>query len=202
LILGIKSPEFTTFIQNLGEKTAAIDANCMLHPNIHTAYEKNGAAVISQPDTTVVAMHQDTVQENYAQAKIGTVSGDAFLKNPKLHQEVFGPFSLVVQCDDTQQLLQIISQLEGQLTGTILAEQEDYKDLSPLIERLQNRVGRIIFNGVPTGVAVVDAMTHGGPYPASTDSRFTAVGNQAIKRWVRPFSYQGFPEELLPTFLK
>ncbi|WP_299768452.1 aldehyde dehydrogenase (NADP(+)) [uncultured Dokdonia sp.] len=202
LILGIKSPEFTTFTQNLGEKTAAIDANCMLHPNIHTAYEKNGAAVISQPDTTVVAMHQDTVQENYAQAKIGTVSGDAFLKNPKLHQEVFGPFSLVVQCDDTQQLLQIISQLEGQLTGTILAEQEDYKDLSPLIERLQNRVGRIIFNGVPTGVAVVDAMTHGGPYPASTDSRFTAVGNQAIKRWVRPFSYQGFPEELLPAFLK
>lgn len=202
LILGIKSPEFTTFTQDLGEKTAAIDANCMLHPNIHTAYEKNGAAVISQPDTTVVAMHQDTVQENYAQAKISTVSGDAFLKNPKLHQEVFGPFSLVVQCDDTQQLLQIISQLEGQLTGTILAEQEDYKDLSPLVERLQNRVGRIIFNGVPTGVAVVDAMTHGGPYPASTDSRFTAVGNQAIKRWVRPFSYQGFPEELLPAFLK
>jgi NADP-dependent aldehyde dehydrogenase len=174
----------------------------MLHPSIHTAYEKNAKAVISQPDAALVAEHQGTIAENYAHAKISTVSGDAFLKNPKLHQEVFGPFSLVVQCDDTNQLLQIISQLDGQLTGTIIAEKEDYKDLSPLVERLQNRVGRIIFNGVPTGVAVVDAMTHGGPYPASTDSRFTAVGNQAIKRWVRPFSYQGFPEELLPEFLK
>ncbi len=202
LILGIKSAELTIFINDLGEKTAAIDAHCMLHPNIHTAYEKNGEAVINQPDARVVAVHQGEIEENYAQAKISTVSGDAFLKNPKLHQEVFGPFSLVVQCDDDNQLLQIISQLEGQLTGTILAEKEDYKDLSPLVERLQNRVGRIIFNGVPTGVAVVDAMTHGGPYPASTDSRFTAVGNQAIKRWVRLFSYQGFPEELLPGFLK
>ncbi|WP_299684015.1 aldehyde dehydrogenase (NADP(+)) [uncultured Dokdonia sp.] len=202
LILGIKSSEFTTFTQELGEKTAAIDAHCMLHPNIHTAYEKNGKAVISQPDATVVAEHQGTIAANYAHAKISTVSGDAFFKNPKLHQEVFGPFSLVVQCDDSNQLLQIIGQLEGQLTGTIIAEKEDCKDLSPLVERLQNRVGRIIFNGVPTGVAVVDAMTHGGPYPASTDSRFTAVGNQAIKRWVRPFSYQGFPEELLPEFLK
>ena len=202
LILGIKSTELTIFINDLGEKTAAIDAYCMLHPNIHMAYEKNGETVINQPDARIVAVHQGEIEENYAQAKISTVSGDAFLKNPKLHQEVFGPFSLVVQCDDDNQLLQIINQLEGQLTGTILAEKEDYKDLSPLVERLQNRVGRIIFNGVPTGVAVVDAMTHGGPYPASTDSRFTAVGNQAIKRWVRPFSYQGFPEELLPGFLK
>ena len=202
LIIGVASTEFTHFINDLGEKTAAIDAHCMLHPNIHTAYEKNGKSVISQPDATIVAVHQGTVEENYAQAKITTVSGDAFLKNSKLHQEVFGPFSLVVQCKNEAQLLEIISTLEGQLTGTIIAQEEDYKDLSPLIERLQNRVGRIVFNGVPTGVAVVDAMTHGGPYPASTDSRFTAVGNQSIKRWVRPFSFQDFPEQLLPEFLK
>ncbi len=115
---------------------------------------------------------------------------------------MFGPFSIVVQCSDEAQLLEVTSKLEGQLTGTIIAEEEDYKSLQPLIEKLQNRVGRIIINGVPTGVEVSDAMTHGGPYPASTDSRFTAVGNQAIKRWVRPFSYQDFPEELLPDILK
>ena len=202
LIIGVASTEFTNFINDLGEKTAAIDANCMLHPNIHKSYEKNGEAIINQSETTLVATHQGAIDQNYAHAKITTVSGDAFLKNSKLHQEVFGPFSLVVQCKDEAQLLEIISKLEGQLTGTIIAQKEDYKDLSPLIERLQNRVGRIVFNGVPTGVAVVDAMTHGGPYPASTDSRFTAVGNQSIKRWVRPFSFQDFPDELLPEFLK
>jgi alpha-ketoglutaric semialdehyde dehydrogenase len=202
LILGVKSAELTDFVNDLGEKTAAIDANCMLHPNIHEAYKKNGEVIINQPEIELVAIYEGTTEENQAQAKIATVSGDAFLKNLKLHQEVFGPFSLVVQCEDTPQLLEIISQLEGQLTGTIIAQEEDYKNLSPLVERLQNRVGRIVFNGVPTGVAVADAMTHGGPYPASTDSRFTAVGNQAIKRWVRPFSFQDFPEELLPEFLK
>lgn len=202
LILGIKSDELSSFIEDLGQKTTAIDAYCMLHPAIHDAYEQKGKKVISERETTVVAMHQGDRDSNYAQAKIVTVSGDAFLKNTKLHQEVFGPFSMVVQCDNEMQLLNIVGHLEGQLTGTIIAQEEDYKDLSPLVEKLQNRVGRIVFNGVPTGVAVVDAMTHGGPYPASTDSRFTAVGNQAIKRWVRPFSYQGFPEELLPTFLK
>lgn len=202
LIIGIKSDELTAFTNDLGEKTAAIDAYCMLHPTIHKAYEKNGEAIINESETEVVAMHQGAVKDNYAQAKITTVPGDAFLKNSKLHQEVFGPFSMVVQCDDTTQLLEVVNHLEGQLTGTIIAQEEDYKNLSSLVERLQNRVGRIVFNGVPTGVAVADAMTHGGPYPASTDSRFTAVGNQAIKRWVRPFSYQDFPEELLPEFLK
>lgn len=202
LILGIKSEQLSTFVKDLGEKTAAIDAYCMLHPAIHSAYEQKGAAIINEPETTVVASHQGDRDANYAQAKIVTVSGDAFLNNSKLHQEVFGPFSMVVQCDNEAQLLQVIGGLEGQLTGTIIAQEEDYKDLSPLVERLQNRVGRIVFNGVPTGVAVEDAMTHGGPYPASSDSRFTAVGSQAIKRWVRPFSYQDFPEELLPEILK
>lgn len=202
LIIGIKSQELTGFVDSLGEKTAAIDAYCMLHPSIHSAYERNGNEVINQEETTLVAQHTSTIATNYAQAKIVTVSGEAFLQNKTLHQEVFGPFSMVVQCEDQAQLVQIIDQLEGQLTGTILAEKEEYPHLSPIVNSLQNRVGRIVFNGVPTGVAVVDAMTHGGPYPASTDSRFTAVGNQAIKRWVRPFSYQDFPDDLLPEFLK
>ncbi|RLD29393.1 MAG: aldehyde dehydrogenase (NADP(+)) [Bacteroidetes bacterium] len=202
LILAIESPELTSFINDLGEKTTAIASQSMLHPNIHKAFENKGAEVIAQEGTTLVAQHNDETLNNYARAAIVTVSGTAFLNNSNLHQEVFGPFSMVVQCRDEAQLLKVISNLEGQLTGTIIAEQEDYKSLQPLIEQLQNRVGRIIINGVPTGVEVSDAMTHGGPYPASTDSRFTAVGNQAIKRWVRPFSYQDFPEELLPDILK
>lgn len=201
LILGVKSKSFQNFVDKLTSNIETVSESCMLHPNIHKAYLEGERSFIQDKSIKMFTAVTSN-KPNHACATITVTSGEEFLKNPKLHQEVFGPFSLVVQCDDDNQLLQIISQLEGQLTGTILAEKEDYKDLSPLVERLQNRVGRIIFNGVPTGVAVVDAMTHGGPYPASTDSRFTAVGNQAIKRWVRPFSYQGFPEELLPEFLK
>ncbi|MCZ6593832.1 MAG: aldehyde dehydrogenase (NADP(+)) [Bacteroidetes bacterium] len=202
LIIAIESPELTSFINDLGEKTTDIASHSMLHPNIQKAFENKGAEVIAQEGTILVAQYRSEIPINYARATIVTVSGSAFLNNSNLHQEVFGPFSMVVQCSDEAQLLEVISKLEGQLTGTIIAEQEDYKSLQPLIEKLQNRVGRIIINGVPTGVEVSDAMTHGGPYPASTDSRFTAVGNQAIKRWVRPFSYQDFPEELLPDILK
>jgi NADP-dependent aldehyde dehydrogenase len=109
---------------------------------------------------------------------------------------------MVVQCENAQQLEEIIANLEGQLTGTVLAENEELKNSEKVINALQNRVGRIIFNGVPTGVEVCDAMVHGGPYPASTDSRFTAVGINSIKRWVRPFSFQSWPNEMLPDELK
>ncbi|MFT4802542.1 MAG: alpha-ketoglutaric semialdehyde dehydrogenase, partial [Flavobacteriaceae bacterium] len=96
----------------------------------------------------------------------------------------------------------VIHHLEGQLTGTILGEEDELQDFPKVIDALQNRVGRIIFNGVPTGVEVCPAMLHGGPYPSSTDSRFTAVGIHAVKRWVRPFSFQSWPNELLPNELK
>ena len=92
--------------------------------------------------------------------------------------------------------------MEGQLTGTLISENNEATNYPTLIAALQNRVGRIIYNGVPTGVEVCPSMVHGGPYPASTDSRFTAVGINSVKRWVRPFSYQDWPHELLPDELK
>jgi NADP-dependent aldehyde dehydrogenase len=141
------------------------------------------------------------VAANYGRQLITTVEGATFLENTNLHHEVFGPFSMVVQCENIEELATIISSLEGQLTGTILAENE-IEAYATIVNALQNRVGRIIFNGVPTGVEVCPAMVHGGPYPASTDSRFTAVGTESIKRWVRPFSFQNWPNELLPNELK
>ena len=108
---------------------------------------------------------------------------------------------MLVVCKDANELKQVISNLEGQLTGTILGEEEELQKFPELIDTLQNRVGRIIFNGVPTGVEVCPAMLHGGPYPASTDSRFTAVGVHAVNRWVRPFSFQSWPNKLLPNEL-
>ncbi|WP_318311836.1 aldehyde dehydrogenase (NADP(+)) [Flagellimonas crocea] len=202
LLLTVKSKDTNAFIQELAKETIAIDAQTMLHPNIKKGYESKGEGVISQDGVEVVGKYDGNLSANEAASIIATVAGKEFLKNPKMHQEVFGPFSMVVQCEDEAELLQIIEGLEGQLTGTLIAEKGDGANLEEIVEALQNRVGRIIYNGVPTGVEVCASMQHGGPYPASTDSRFTAVGIHSIKRWVRPISYQSFPAELLPDHLK
>jgi NADP-dependent aldehyde dehydrogenase len=149
-----------------------------------------------------VADVDNEVPPNYARQVVTTVEGKTFLANSTLHQEVFGPFTLVVQCDDDKQLEELISKLEGQLTGTIISGEEELPKYRHVVEMLKNRVGRIIYNGVPTGVEVCPSMVHGGPYPASTDSRFTAVGIYSIRRWARPFSYQEWPDNMLPDELK
>ena len=174
----------------------------MLHPAIVGAYETNKAKMEEQHGLKISATLTKEVSVNYGRQTITTVEGATFLANSTLHQEVFGPFSMVVQCENAIQLEAIIVNLEGQLTGTILAENDELEKYENLVIALKNRVGRIIFNGVPTGVEVCPAMVHGGPYPASTDSRFTAVGINSIKRWVRPFSYQSWPDNLLPDALK
>ncbi|CAA0208363.1 aldehyde dehydrogenase (NADP(+)) [Tenacibaculum maritimum] len=202
LILGIKSEALTNFIEKLAVETVKINPSCMLHPNIVGAYETNKKKLLAETGIEVVGAYKEAVKNNYATQVVATVSGSTFLKNPTLHQEVFGPFSLVVQCEDKAALEKIIAALEGQLTGTIIANDSEIGTYNSLITTLQDRVGRIIFNGVPTGVEVCPSMVHGGPYPASTDNRFTAVGVNSIKRWVRPFSYQDFPNALLPEELQ
>jgi len=108
----------------------------------------------------------------------------------------------IVKCKDAHQLEMVINSLEGQLTGTLISEEGELEGYAAIINAMKNKVGRLIFNGVPTGVEVCPSMQHGGPYPASTDSRFGAVGIHAIERWVRPVSYQNWPNQLLPDALK
>jgi len=202
LLLGIKGDDLQKFSTILSEEIVKIEPSCMLHPNIVVAYESNKQKAIAQKGLNVIADYATDVKFNYARQAITTVEGHVFLENTSLHHEVFGPFSMIIQCEDAKQLETIISKLEGQLTGTVIADEDETLNYTRVIEALQNRVGRIIYNGVPTGVEVCSAMVHGGPYPASTDSRFTAVGINSIKRWVRPFSYQDWPNDLLPDELK
>ena len=202
LLLGIKDDNLDQFVASLSEEIVKIEPGCMLHPNILGAYEANKDKALAQQGLQITAEYDQEVDVNVARQAVTTVEGETFLKNTTLHQEVFGPFTMVVQCEDKAQLEAIIRKMEGQLTGTLIAEGNEASDYSGVIEALKNRVGRIIFNGVPTGVEVCPSMVHGGPYPASTDSRFTAVGINAIKRWVRPFSYQDWPDSLLPEALK
>lgn len=202
LLLGIQGEELERFVEDLAEAIVEIEPSIMLHPNIAGAYERNKQKAISQEGLSVAAELNHDVPANFARQAVTTVDGSTFLKNTALHQEVFGPFTMVVQCEDASELEKVVSQLEGQLTGTLIAGENELSEFASLIEALQNRVGRIIYNGVPTGVEVCPSMVHGGPYPASTDSRFTAVGTYSIRRWARPFSYQDWPDELLPEELK
>lgn len=202
LILGIKSNELSNFTKELATKIVAINPTCMLHPTIAKSYAANKEKALQQNGLTLVSNYNEAVKENYAPPVITTVNGATFLENPTLHQEVFGPFSMVVQCENEDELTSVIRQLEGQLTGTIISDENEIANYTEVVNAMQDRVGRIIFNGVPTGVEVCPSMVHGGPFPASSDSRFTAVGTNSINRWVRPFSYQDFPNELLPDALK
>jgi NADP-dependent aldehyde dehydrogenase len=174
----------------------------MLHKGISSSYAKLKGEALEQSGVSTIAEADDEGASNQGRPTVATVSGLDFLQNPNLHREVFGPFSLVVQCEDRAQLIQVISKLEGQLTGSIFSAENELAANTDLVDALQARVGRIINNGVPTGVEVCPSMQHGGPYPATTDSRFSAVGVDAIKRFARPVAYQSWPQDLLPDELK
>jgi len=138
----------------------------------------------------------------YAPAYLFQSTAETFLSDHSLEEEVFGPSTLSVTVDNKEQLLNIARQLGGHLTATIHATDEDLDEYRELITVLEQKVGRIIINGYPTGVEVTHAMVHGGPFPATTDSRSTSVGTDAIKRFARPVCYQSFPQSLLPEELK
>lgn len=119
-----------------------------------------------------------------------------------MHQEVFGPYSLVVRCKDMEEMASIARELEGQLTATLIAEENEVANNPALVTALQDICGRFILNGVPTGVEVCLSMHHGGPFPSCTDSRFSSVGADGIKRFARPQAYQNWSDALLPDALK
>jgi NADP-dependent aldehyde dehydrogenase len=139
---------------------------------------------------------------NCASAALFEVGARTFLSAPALAEEVFGPSSLVVRCRDIEELTEVVNRLDGQLAATLHLEGADYPAARRLLPILERRAGRIVVNGWPTGVEVCHAMVHGGPYPATSDSRGTSVGTLAIDRFLRPVCYQDVPQELLPTELR
>lgn len=202
LIIGIESEALNKFCMALAEKIQKIAPALMLHPGIAKAFNEKKEKAIAQNDVQIISQSEIIAKENEGSPTIATTSGEIFLENPLLHQEVFGPFSLVVKCKNKEEMLAVAQALEGQLTATVMADVEDINENLSLVEAIKNICGRLIYNGVPTGVEVCLSMQHGGPYPATTDSRFTAVGADGIKRFVRPLAFQNWPNELLPDELK
>jgi 2,5-dioxopentanoate dehydrogenase len=137
-----------------------------------------------------------------AGATLFVTDADTFLANHSLMDEVFGPSTLVVQCASRAQMLAIAQKLEGQLTATLHGTPDELTANRDLVAVLEGKVGRLLFSGFPTGVEVCHAMTHGGPYPATSDGRSTSVGTRAILRFVRPVCFQSFPDAALPEELQ
>lgn len=200
LLIAIESEGLNHFIEQLGDEIRKVEPAKMLHEGIYTSYTEKRKKALAQKGVELVATAEE--KQNHAHAAIATASAEAFLNNPILHHEVFGPYSLIIKCWNNQEMLKVVNKLEGQLTSTIIATEDDVKEYGEVIESIQNICGRFIYNGVPTGVEVCQAMHHGGPYPATTDSRFTSVGADGIKRFARPISYQNWPNHLLPDELK
>lgn len=202
LIIGIESEELKIFIHDLGKAIQQIAPAPMLHHGIVKSYKEKKGTALLQDDVHLVAESETTVKENEGLPTVATASGQAYLNNPVLHQEVFGPFSLVIRCKDMEEMIEVAKHTEGQLTATLMATGNDIKSNGDLVEAVKNICGRFIINAVPTGVEVCLSMHHGGPFPATTDSRFTSVGADGIKRFARPLCFQNWPNALLPDELK
>lgn len=201
LMFGMESDALDHFVKLLGEETVLVKPARMLSASIHRSYNERMGKALSQEG---VQHRQAEVAVGNLEAlpNIASVSGKVFLDNHVLHEEVFGPYSIMVKCKDREELKKCWSAVSGQLTTSLMGSEKDLDDYKDLIAVAEQIAGRIVFNGVPTGVEVCASMVHGGPYPATTDSRYTAVGNNAIKRWVRPVCYQNCPEHLLPEALQ
>lgn len=202
LIIGIESDSLQTFIHDLGKTIQKIAPAPMLHTGIVTTYKKNKGNALLQENVHLVAESETMVKENEGLPTIATASGQAFLNNPVLHQEVFGPYSIIIRCKDMKEMIEVAKHLEGQLSSTLMASDTDMKDNEELVEAVKNICGRFILNNVPTGVEVCLSMQHGGPFPASTDSRFSSVGADGFKRFARPIAFQNWSNDLLPDELK
>lgn len=201
LIIGIEGGDLHKFIKILGEEIEKIAPAKMLHPGIAKAFDEKSNNALQQSDIAKVAVSSTEKKENEGTPTIATTTGTTFLGNPVLHQEVFGPYSLVIRCKDINEMMEVARHLEGQLTSTLMGTDRDIEAHHELIEAIKNICGRFIFNGVPTGVRVCLSMQHGGPFPATTDSRFTSVGADGIKRFARPMAFQNWSNKFLPDEL-
>ncbi len=171
----------------------------MLTPGIANAYHR-GLEDRRKLDLDTVAASVSASPQSHA--VLHEASLETFQKQSALHEELFGPTTLLISWRNRERMLQAAEALEGHLTATLLGDEADLAVYADLIAILERKVGRLLVNGFPTGVEVSHAMVHGGPYPATSDSRFTSVGSQAIYRFVRPVCYQNFPQAALPEALR
>lgn len=197
-VVFVGASQGAAFVERLRSATQGGPAFPMLTGGIASAYK----SALAHRETLRTAAGAAGEGGFSVQPILLETTAEAFFSDPSLAEEVFGPTTLLVHCDDTPGMLRAARSLQGHLTATILGTEQDLEQNVELLHVLESKVGRVIFNGFPTGVEVCHSMVHGGPYPATSDGRSTSVGSQAIFRFARPVAYQGWPQSALPPALQ
>lgn len=196
LIFLIKSEKSKQFIDDLIEELEDLEAQVMLHPEILDKYLKSVKRIEAQNGIKNIVQTKG-LEHHKITSNLNLTSFQDFINNEILQEEVFGSHTLIVELENENQVLECVEKLNGQLTISLFANADELKSNRYFFLLCEQKAGRLILNGVPTGVEVCEAMNHGGPFPATTDSRFTAVGKDAIYRFLRPISYQNFSPEMI-----
>jgi len=202
LVFGLEGADLDRFLDSAATALKAHEPPPMLTPGIHKAYERGVQALSEHNQVETVARGRVGQGVNQGQGALFATDAKSFMADERLGHEVFGSSSLVVRCPDVDTLMTLSERLEGQLTATLQMEPADTEIARRLLPILERKCGRILANGWPTGVEVGHAMVHGGPFPATSDSRTTSVGSLAIRRFLRPVCYQDLTPDLLPEELR
>jgi 2,5-dioxopentanoate dehydrogenase len=202
LVIALEGPDLDRFAEAAGSAVGQCAPGVMLTPAIHGAYAAGVAALEAHPQLQILGRGAEAEGPHLGRAAVFAAPAQAFLQDPSLAHENFGASSIVIRCPDMAAMAAVTERLEGQLTATLHLEDEDREMARALLPVLERRAGRILVNGWPTGVEVSHAMVHGGPFPATSDSRTTSVGTLAIRRFLRPVCYQDLPDALLPPELR
>ncbi|TLF46218.1 aldehyde dehydrogenase (NADP(+)) [Maribacter aurantiacus] len=197
-----KGDKSNEFLEVLSNQIKATEPATMLTAGIQSAYNKGLEELSGTKDLEVLGEGKSAGGGIGVCSKVFKTTIDTYLKNSKLSEENFGPSSILVEASAKEDLLNAARNLEGHLTATVHATEADLEEYAELFEILEQKVGRVLVNGYPTGVEVCHSMVHGGPFPATTAPSSTSVGTNAIKRFVRPVCYQDYPQSLLPPELK
>ena len=204
LVFGIHSVDFERFQRTLAGLLEAVAPATMLHGGICEAYHQGLHRVSGVSGVRLLARSRDAAEPKQTQGEAAALATDLanFRQHSELAEEVFGPFAVLISANTFSELEGVAQDLDGQLTATVHGTPDDLRQASRLLRLLERKAGRLVINGFPTGVEVCAAMNHGGPYPATTDARYSSVGTAALARFVRPICYQDFPASQLPDALK
>lgn len=202
VVVAIQGEALNRYLATVAEKISQESAASMLTAGIAATYQSQVAALLKNKRVQLISQSKSSPANHFTRPAAVKVTAEDYLASKSLQQEVFGPFAVIVACENQAQIEQIAEQMEGQLTASIHGLDNELAEQAQLIESVSCNVGRLIFNQMPTGVEVCHSMNHGGPYPASTDSRTTSVGTQAISRFERPLCIQNMPIALMPLKLR
>ncbi|MGF6744419.1 acyl-CoA reductase-like NAD-dependent aldehyde dehydrogenase [Paraburkholderia sp. MM5482-R1] len=202
LVVVLDGPDTQVFVDAAAQALGQKGAQTMLTAGIAAAYANGIAERAAGANVCALARGADTDAKSAACPALFATTQQAFVSDPQLEDEIFGPTSLIVICRNVDEMIALAEHVGGQLTATLHVEADDVALARRLLPTLERKAGRILANGYPTGVEVSHAMVHGGPFPATSDPRMTSVGAMAIERFLRPVCYQDLPAELLPPALQ